>query len=149
MAFYTKSKSKMALTQLFFLVAVWQVPTRSSSAEMTSEKDFTMQRVVANEDKFDRGPYMITKKFFKLAEVEISNGKYRDAINLLKRGISELGDKYRSNGAIDETGTRLALAEIEERNNRLDVSANLLLSVLATRLNMYAEKNRVEGKTDC
>ncbi|WP_400189913.1 hypothetical protein [Massilia orientalis] len=139
----------MTLMPLFFLAAVWQVPTRSSSTEITNEKDFAMHRAVANEDKFDRGPYMNTKKFFKLAEVEISSGKYRDAINLLRRGISELGDRYRSNGAIDETGTRLALAEIEESNNRLDVAANLLLSVLATRLNMYAEKSRIEGKTDC
>lgn len=60
------------------------------------------------------------------------------AIADLREGIRILGASYALPGAIDDTGTKLVLAEHEESRGKLDVAAALYGRVLESRLAQYA-----------
>lgn len=60
----------------------------------------------------------------------------------LRRGLAALGDDYAPDGTIDETGTRLVLADAKERAGDLPMAVTLRQRVLDDRLALAREKAR-------
>lgn len=58
---------------------------------------------------------------------------------LLKRGLDALGDRYLSPDTIDDTGTKLVLADAEERRGALSGAVRLRRAVLASRLHQLQQ----------
>lgn len=60
--------------------------------------------------------------------------KYLEAIKYLDDGITIVGDLYFSDGMEDDTSQQIILADIERKNGRLEIAANIMLDVLISRL---------------
>lgn len=58
----------------------------------------------------------------------------------LRRGLAALGDDYVPPGVIDETGTRLVLADGKEREGDLQTAVTLRRRVLENRIALAREK---------
>ena len=64
----------------------------------------------------------------------LSNKDYKKAIALFNEGIQTIGDRYYASGLQDDTGTKLLLANAEEKNSNLERAAYLKRSVFESRL---------------
>ncbi len=62
----------------------------------------------------------------------------------LVEGIRVLGDDYRPDGVLDDTGQRVAVAKQNELDGRLSIAANLRETVLSTRLKLFTRKFSVK-----
>jgi hypothetical protein len=81
---------------------------------------------------------VLTQGDLTQGEQSLAAGQYAQAILQFKQGLARLGDSYSRGSSLDDTGQRLALAAVEERNGRLKVAAHLLRHALATRASMDA-----------
>ena len=61
----------------------------------------------------------------------------------LRRGLAALGDGYAADGTIDETGTRLVLADAKARAGDLPLAVTLRQRVLDNRIALAREKARL------
>lgn len=75
------------------------------------------------------------------AEQQIKNSEFEKAIKTLYKGLELIGSDYESPLTIDDTGQKLTLAKIEEKNGRYNVAANLLRNVLTARVNILDSKS--------
>lgn len=64
------------------------------------------------------------------------------ADHCLKRGLADIGDDYVPDGVIDETGTRLVLADAKERVGELPMAVGLRQRVLENRIALWKQKLR-------
>jgi len=71
------------------------------------------------------------------AEKEIAQNHFIEANAKLDEGLASLGSRYVSSSIVDDTGQKLTLARIEEREGRLQIAANLKKGVLSSRLEIY------------
>lgn len=76
------------------------------------------------------------QKLLEQGEKQIDDSQFPEAINTLNEGIELIGSEYVSPLTIDDTGQKLVLAKIEQKNGRYNIAANLLKSVLTTRLSI-------------
>lgn len=83
--------------------------------------------------------YMNAKTFLEIGKKYIFEKKYELAIENFKSGIRELGQCYRRENSIDETGTLIMLSKIKEEEENFDSAAITLRKVLESRLGSYAE----------
>jgi hypothetical protein len=77
----------------------------------------------------------------------LAAGNHEEAIAHFKNGVVQLGDQAAQSPTLDDSGQRLALATIEERNGRLKVAAHLLRNALATRVSIYARQLNAARQT--
>lgn len=62
------------------------------------------------------------------------------AIEILDRGIVELGNHYAAKDTIDDTSLKLTLAQLKQTQGDMEQAVNLKKSVLASRLELYKKK---------
>lgn len=84
--------------------------------------------------------YRLSKKLLIDGTDAILNSGYIQANKYLDDGISMLGDSYINAATIDDSGMKLTLANIEESNGYLQISANLKKGVLESRIHNYELK---------
>jgi hypothetical protein len=89
----------------------------------------------------------MTTHTIEAAEAEVTNANgfaaqhdWVSANVCLRRGLATLGDDYVPDGVIDETGTRLVLADAKEREGDLATAVTLRQRVLANRLALARTK---------
>jgi hypothetical protein len=89
----------------------------------------------------------VTQRNLTAGERSLAAGNYAEAIGQFKEGVVRLGDKATQSTTRDDSGQRLALAAMEERNGRVNVAAHLLRSALATRVSIYARQLKAAPQT--
>lgn len=107
--------------------------TWSPSAEPT-----TLARVHGDLARIAHLAFVTARAYAERGAASKAAGALPLAIADLREGIRILGTSYTLPGAIDDTGTKLVLAEHEESRGKLDVAATLYGRVLESRLAQYA-----------
>ena len=89
----------------------------------------------------------MTTHTIEAAETEITNANrfiaehdWVAANVCLRRGLAAIGGDYVPEGVIDETGTRLVLADAKEREGDLSTAVTLRRRVLENRIALSKEK---------
>jgi hypothetical protein len=82
---------------------------------------------------FDKELDQEVSRILHLIDEKIEKKDWESANNLLKKGLVTLGEKYRSPDIIDETDTKLILADFEERNGNLEGAAKIRRRILENR----------------
>lgn len=89
----------------------------------------------------------MTTHTIEAAEFEFDNANrlveahdWVGANGCLKRGLADVGDDYVPDGVIDETGTRLVLADAKEREGDLPMAIRLRQRVLENRIALWKQK---------
>jgi hypothetical protein len=120
------------------IIAVFAVLNAATVMAATPSAPVTViqaeKRRCAMQVKFDS-----LKKQLKAATASIAMEKYAAAIAILDPALVKLGDSYLSsnNDISDDTGTKILLAESEQRNGNLMLAANLKRNMLEARLELF------------
>lgn len=84
--------------------------------------------------------FLAVIKYVEVAQAEFSHGNKVVADENLDAAILLLGDRYVSEGFIDDTPVKLALARAKRKAGEFGVSIGLKESVVRSRLEMYSAK---------
>jgi hypothetical protein len=76
----------------------------------------------------------------QLADERIEAQEWIAANTLLKKGLAILGNHYYLSDAADDTGTKLVLADFEEREGNLEMAARIRRRMLESRHNLFKIK---------
>jgi hypothetical protein len=87
-----------------------------------------------------RETYVTAEKVYRRAELYFDQKEFPDAIFTSKSGLSLVGDSYYTPAIIDDTDTRLVLAQHEEEQGNLERAASYLQTVLRNRLALLHER---------
>lgn len=79
---------------------------------------------------------------FTKASRLIESHDWIGANGCLKRGLADVGNDYVPDGVIDETGTKLVLADARERQGDLPAAVTLRHRILENRIELWKEKLR-------
>jgi hypothetical protein len=72
------------------------------------------------------------------------NGVFPAALRLLRAGIGQLGDGYRTAGLRDDTGTQLVIAEHHEQMDDLEPAWDICSRVLRSRISIYERRHGLQ-----
>jgi hypothetical protein len=76
----------------------------------------------------------------RLTDDKIKEQDWASANGLLKKGLTVLGSSYSLPDTIDETGTKLILADSEERNGNLEGAVRIRRRILENRYILLQRK---------
>jgi hypothetical protein len=101
-----------------------------------------------------RKPCQMTKSHdvaraeFNVGRVALDAKKFADAITAFDKAIAEIGSGYSKKNAniIDDTGTKLTLAQVEQKRGNLAVAANLKSRVVESRLSLLTASTECAPK---
>ncbi len=127
---FTHSAVLTLIATLVLLLSSCSMPSPGSEATMA-------EATVMNASETDAK----TTTLLAAAEVEIQNRNWLAANQLLKQGLAALGNSYLTPEMIDETGTKLLLADIEERKGSLETAALIRRRILGDRLSLLRAKS--------
>ena len=74
------------------------------------------------------------------ADAAIAAQLWEAADELIRHALAELGDRYVCHDTIDETGMKLIVADLREKEGRLDNAVRVRRSMFAARLEMLRGK---------
>jgi hypothetical protein len=74
------------------------------------------------------------------AEQAMAREEWPLANRLMQQGLTTLGEDYALAGVIDETGSRLILADAAARKQALSQAAHLRFNVLRARIDLMRQK---------
>lgn len=83
------------------------------------------------------------EKHLQQGEQALAGQEFQESIEQFRLGIAVIGNQYLRPGDIDDTGMKMTLAQIEEKNQRLVIAANILKKVLQDRLH-FLKQNSLE-----
>lgn len=89
-------------------------------------------------------PYVVTQAFFQRGQADESAGSYIAATRSYRAGLAEMGELYSDANLLDDTGTKLVLAESNESKNNQEAAAAVYGRVLESRLRAYERKYRLK-----
>jgi hypothetical protein len=71
----------------------------------------------------------------------IRNGHYDLALESCRKGLKILGGAYSSPDTLDDTGLKLTLADIQEKDGKLESAASITCRMLRTRYELWTTKS--------
>ena len=109
------------------------------STLMWSSKNETREYLALRNALEEAGHLACTRAlaYLKRSETLASRRDLPEAIRSVKEGIRALGDQYRDQSIVDDTGTKLVFGEANEKKGKLDVAFNLFKNVLQSRIETY------------
>ena len=110
---------------------------RANLAWSTQDEPVDLAHLRGELERLAHLPFEVARAYYERGTHHKDTGALALALDDLRDGIHALGDVYRSPSALDDTGMKLALAEQEEKQGRLDITANLYARVLESRLAQY------------
>jgi hypothetical protein len=81
-----------------------------------------------------------TQKLLEAGESCMDQADWQCANDKLKQGIALLGDSYVDKHILDDTGQKLVIAQMQEKDGNLKTSANLYDRVLVSRLQVLRSR---------
>ena len=133
-------KVKMvSLRRLISSVLIILISLFSSTVFAVKLEDRNLLSVVAD---CEIGKEMLDqiKNKLNLSEKNIESKNFVLSIEYSKAALEMLGGSYVSDGLVDDTGMKLALAKIEEKKNNLEVAAVLYVRILKSRVSLFELK---------
>lgn len=130
--------STSCIISLSFFMSGLALAQSTNSVEQSS-KLCGINNVYLRQEKADEMDEKI-KKILKAAEQEITAERYTESIKLLMDGIRMLGDLYLSPNLIDDTASKMVLADIAEHKQQPDMAAKIMKRVLEDRLSLFEKK---------
>jgi hypothetical protein len=82
------------------------------------------------------------RAFLALGEKLLAGQRLEGAIQAAQSGLSALGDDYCPTGVKDDTGLMILFAEDLIERGHLDDGASMMLRMLSSRIDLYAERHQ-------
>jgi len=102
-----------------------------------SYNSFSQERIVDCSKLYSI--HAAASNYIKEASILLDSAELERPIFLLKEGVDIVGDFYKSDDVIDDSGVTLTLAEVRYSQSQLDEAYSLYSRVLHSRIEMINE----------